>query len=166
MPPPSNPRPARKPIATRNSGGTKLLSNEYLTKNATPRNSARPPTHAKSFTPKNFSQLISAAGTSSGSGVDRGGGEKSAGGCSNCGDMIGAGRGKGGVFSGNCCGGGGGCGTGGEAGEGGRVCQWRRSRCRGDVRWHQSTFHFGNGCARLRLRARSATLFELRQFPR
>ena len=38
-----------KPIATRSSGETRLLSNEYLMKNATPRNSASPPSHAKQF---------------------------------------------------------------------------------------------------------------------
>ena len=31
-------------------------------KNATPRNSARPPTHANSFTPMNCSQLMAGAG--------------------------------------------------------------------------------------------------------
>ena len=45
-------------MATRSSGGTRLLSKEYLTKNATPRNSASPPTHAKPFTPMNCSQLM------------------------------------------------------------------------------------------------------------
>src|SRR5258708_36782293 len=60
-PPTSRPSPVRKPIATRNSGGTRLLSKEYLTKNATPRNSASPPSHAKPFTPMNCSQLIFAA---------------------------------------------------------------------------------------------------------
>src|SRR5277367_759514 len=57
-PPTSRPRPARKPIVTRRTGGTRLLSNEYLTKNTTPRNSASPPTHAKPFTPTNCSQSI------------------------------------------------------------------------------------------------------------
>src|SRR5271156_4361776 len=66
-PPTSRPSPARKPIATRNSGGTRLLSNEYLTKNATPRNSASPPIHAKPFTPMNCSQLIFGAGERGGS---------------------------------------------------------------------------------------------------
>src|SRR4029077_14431679 len=46
------------PIATRISGLTKLLSKEYFTKNARPRNSANPPIHANSFTPMNCSQLI------------------------------------------------------------------------------------------------------------
>src|SRR5438552_1434142 len=35
-----------------------LCSNEYVTKNATPRNSASPPIHANSFAPINCSQLI------------------------------------------------------------------------------------------------------------
>src|SRR2546428_4246954 len=57
-PPTSRPRPARKPSATRSSGGTRLLSNEYLTKRATPRNNASPPAQANSFTPMNCSQPI------------------------------------------------------------------------------------------------------------
>src|SRR5579863_2550633 len=81
-PPTSRPRPARNPIVTRNTGGTRLLSNEYLTKNTTPRNSANPPTQAKPFTPTNCSQSIWGVGTRRGSktgdGViigGRGGGE-------------------------------------------------------------------------------------------
>src|ERR1017187_3179720 len=50
--------PRRKPSATRTSGGMRSCSKEYLTKNATPRNSARPPSQAKSFAPMNCSQLI------------------------------------------------------------------------------------------------------------
>ena len=46
------------PMATRSSGGIRLCSNEYFTKNATPRKSASPPIHAKSFAPMNCSQLI------------------------------------------------------------------------------------------------------------
>src|SRR6266436_9752812 len=57
-PPTSRPRPARKPSAARSSGGTRLLSNEYLTKSATPRNNASPPAQANSFTPMNCSQFI------------------------------------------------------------------------------------------------------------
>ncbi len=71
-PPTSRPRPTRKPIVTRSTGGTRLLSNEYLTKNTTPRNSASPPTHAKPFTPTNCSQLIFGVGLGGGfeTGVD------------------------------------------------------------------------------------------------
>src|ERR1035441_1196392 len=72
-PPTSRPRPVRKPMATRNSGGTRLLSNEYLTKNATPRNSAKPPTHANIFTPMNCSQLMAGLGLGNGTGAGRGG---------------------------------------------------------------------------------------------
>src|SRR5271169_2638962 len=57
-PPTSRPTPRTYPIATRISGLTKLLSKEYFTKNARPRNSAKPPIHANSFTPMNCSQLI------------------------------------------------------------------------------------------------------------
>src|SRR5229473_2803485 len=66
-PPTSRPRPMRKPIVTRRTGGTRLLSKEYLTKNTTPRNSASPPTHAKPFTPTNCSQLIFGVGAGRGS---------------------------------------------------------------------------------------------------
>ena len=45
-------------MATRSSGGTRLLSKENLMKKATPRNRANPPIHAKPFTPMNCSQLI------------------------------------------------------------------------------------------------------------
>src|SRR4029077_21155029 len=45
-------------MATRNSGEIRLCSNEYFTKNATPRKRARPPIHAKSFAPMNCSQSI------------------------------------------------------------------------------------------------------------
>src|SRR5450432_3840489 len=57
-PPTSRPRPVRKPMATRSCGGMRLLSNEYLIKNETPRNSASPPSQAKPLTPINCSQLI------------------------------------------------------------------------------------------------------------
>src|SRR5580693_7350875 len=76
-PPTSRPRPARKPIVTRRTGGTRLLSNEYLTKNTTPRNSASPPIHANPFTPTNCSQSI--FGIGSGGGL-KAGGEVNAGG--------------------------------------------------------------------------------------
>src|SRR6202050_1004531 len=65
-PPTSKPRPARNPIVTRRTGGTRLLSKEYFTKNTTPRNSASPPIHAKPFTPTNSSQLIFRAGRGGG----------------------------------------------------------------------------------------------------
>src|SRR5580693_3757953 len=70
-PPTSRPRPARKPIVTRRTGGTRLLSNEYLTKNTTPRNSASPPIHANPFTPTNCSQSIFGIGR--GGGLETGG---------------------------------------------------------------------------------------------
>src|SRR5450432_2807356 len=73
-PPTSRPRPVRKPMATRSCGGMRLLSNEYLTKNATPRNSASPPSHAKPFTPMNCSQLIAGAGLGGGVGAGLGSG--------------------------------------------------------------------------------------------
>src|SRR5215467_5635899 len=57
-PPTTRPAPTTKPIAIRNSGGIKLCSNEYFTKNAMPRKSANPPIHANSFAPMNCSQLI------------------------------------------------------------------------------------------------------------
>src|SRR5580704_8592076 len=65
-PPTSRPRPARNPIVTRRTGGTRLLSNEYLTKNTTPRKSASPPIHANPFTPTNCSQSISGIGSDGG----------------------------------------------------------------------------------------------------
>src|SRR5579859_153466 len=68
-PPTSRPRPTRNPIATRSSGETRLLSNEYLTKKATPRNRANPPSQAKPLTPMNCSQLIFGTGWRSGSEV-------------------------------------------------------------------------------------------------
>src|ERR1039458_8639064 len=84
-PPTKRLTPITYPIATRISGLTKLLSNEYFTKNARPRNNARPPIHANNFTPMNCSQLIdgkvtfggvagsrSLAGTKSSQGVDGG----------------------------------------------------------------------------------------------
>src|SRR4029078_4096201 len=46
------------PIAIRNSGGIKLCSNEYFTKNAIPRKSANPPIQANNFAPMNCSQSI------------------------------------------------------------------------------------------------------------
>src|SRR5437660_2712202 len=54
------------PNATRISGEIRFLSNEYLTKKATPRNSANPPTQANILTPMNCSQLIFATGSSGG----------------------------------------------------------------------------------------------------
>ena len=50
--------PVRNPIATRTSGGTRLCSKEYFTKNATPRKRARPPTQANIFAPMNCSQSM------------------------------------------------------------------------------------------------------------
>src|SRR5207247_6121282 len=55
-------------MATRSSGEMRLCSKEYFTKNATPRNRASPPIHAKSFAPMNCSQLIVG---SEGCGADR-----------------------------------------------------------------------------------------------
>src|SRR2546423_15478236 len=64
-----------KPSATRTCGGIKSCSNEYLTKNATPRKAARPPAHAKNLAPMNCSQLIRAAiaGRFGGGGTELGG---------------------------------------------------------------------------------------------
>src|SRR5271169_3366773 len=114
-PPTSRPTPRTYPIATRISGLTRLLSKEYFTKNARPRNSANPPIHANNFTPMNCSQLIdgkltvgadatgrSAAGAESSQvddeGCDTGG---SMGGGTACASSIfGAGAG---VGCGGCC---------------------------------------------------------------
>src|SRR5437667_10196935 len=60
--------PTTNPIATRSSGEMRLCSNEYFTKNATPRKSASPPIHANRFAPINCSQLIAG---SEGCGADR-----------------------------------------------------------------------------------------------
>src|ERR1043166_3400161 len=46
------------PKPTRISGEIQFRSNEYLIKKATPRKSARPPTHANIFTPMNCSQFM------------------------------------------------------------------------------------------------------------
>ena len=61
-------------MATRSSGGMRFRSNEYLMKNATPRNNASPPTHAKSFAPMNCSQFTTGPGGRAGDGT--GGGAK------------------------------------------------------------------------------------------
>src|SRR4029453_15892607 len=58
--------PVANPMENRHSGEMRMWSNEYFTKNATPRKSASPPIHAKSFAPMNCSQLI---GGSEGSGA-------------------------------------------------------------------------------------------------
>src|SRR5260370_41217829 len=50
--------PLAAPVTIRIDGVIQLFSNAYFTKNTTPRNSARPPIHAKSFTPRIDSQLI------------------------------------------------------------------------------------------------------------
>ena len=71
--PTTNASPTTKPIATRISGGIRLCSNEYFTKNATPRNSASPPIHANSFAPINCSQLIAGSeGCGAGSAAEGG----------------------------------------------------------------------------------------------
>ena len=57
-PPTTRPAPTTNPIAIRSSGGIKLCSNEYFTKNAMPRKSASPPIHANNFAPMNCSQSI------------------------------------------------------------------------------------------------------------
>ena len=57
-PPTTSPAPTTNPIAIRSSGGIKLCSNEYFTKNAMPRKSANPPIHANNFAPMNCSQSI------------------------------------------------------------------------------------------------------------
>src|ERR1017187_2731915 len=68
-PPTKSPTPRTYPMATRISGLTKLLSKEYFTKNARPRNSANPPIHANNFTPMNCSQLIDGRVTGTGRGA-------------------------------------------------------------------------------------------------
>src|ERR1700730_3861373 len=50
--------PVIAPATIRIRGVIRLLSKAYLTKKTTPRNSANPPIHAKSFTPRIDSQLI------------------------------------------------------------------------------------------------------------
>ena len=61
-------------MATRSSGGTRLLSNEYLMKKATQRKAANPPSQAKPFTPMNCSQLMAGlTGRGLGSGAAHGG---------------------------------------------------------------------------------------------
>src|SRR5947208_14561829 len=84
-PPTTRPAPTTNPIAIRSSGGIKLCSNEYFTKNAMPRKSASPPIHANNLAPMNCSQSIgglvglailgapglgSSCGVGGGSGVD------------------------------------------------------------------------------------------------
>src|ERR1017187_400129 len=92
-PPTKRPTPITYPIATRISGLTKLLSKEYFTKNARPRNSANPPIHANSFTPMNCSQLMDGklAGGVRGAGCALTGGKTSqdAPGASHSGEAIG-----------------------------------------------------------------------------
>src|SRR5579859_875771 len=48
-------KPATMPIATRTGGRIKLLSKEYFTKKATPRNASTAPIQAKSLTPRKSS---------------------------------------------------------------------------------------------------------------
>src|ERR1017187_473879 len=68
-PPTKRTTPITYPIATRFSGLTNLLSKEYFTKTARPRNSANPPIHANNFTPMNCSQLIDGRVTGTGRGA-------------------------------------------------------------------------------------------------
>src|SRR5687767_2311655 len=49
-------------MPTRICGVIKFFSNEYFTKNTTARNNTKPPTQAKSLTPRNFSQFRAGAG--------------------------------------------------------------------------------------------------------
>src|SRR3989442_1621729 len=70
MPPSSSPRPVMKPSVTRNSGGIRLCSKEYLTNNATPMNSARPPIQANNFTPMKRSQFTDHGSRSEAAGID------------------------------------------------------------------------------------------------
>ena len=109
-----------------------MCSNEYFTKNATPRKSARPPIQAKSFAPMNCSQLI--AGIACLGGADRvGGGAMAAGAClgggvdadASAGSGFGVGSGGGGscrgAFEGGGCANGSSCthdGRGGRSGAG------------------------------------------------
>src|SRR5262245_61918833 len=99
------PMPATQLIAIRIAGEIRLLSNEYFTKKATPKKSARPPIHANSLTPMNCSQLIEE--TLTGGASNTGTGSCSTGVCStDAGDSTsgstggGSGRGGGGVAGG------------------------------------------------------------------
>src|SRR2546428_12180524 len=85
-------------MATRRCGPIQLFSKEYFTKNATPRNRARPPTQAKSFTPRKFSQFIAGTGGLGGAVSKIGSGTGAApmgGGTWTCGGCAGNSRGKG-----------------------------------------------------------------------
>src|SRR3954447_25925304 len=92
-------------------GVIQCLSKAYFTKNTTARNSAKPPTHAKTLMPKNFSQRIDVGWVGAGDGV---------------GDIIGrgwmggrtTGAGGLGMTAAAGCGTGGGCTTGISAGRG------------------------------------------------
>src|ERR1041384_123785 len=79
-PPINRPAPVTYPMATRISGVMRLFSNEYFTKNATPRNSASPPIHANNFTPMNCSQSIAGNNFSGSASSTRGGGRTGYGG--------------------------------------------------------------------------------------
>src|SRR5437773_6990496 len=73
-PPTTKTSPTAKPIATRTSGGMRLCSKEYFTKNATPRKSASPPSHANNLAPMNCSQLIAGSEDSGTCGLAEDGG--------------------------------------------------------------------------------------------
>src|SRR5438477_10532832 len=73
--------PMIPPLTTRMVGVMKLLSKAYFTKKTTPRNKARPPIQAKSFTPRIDSQFIGVAGAGRVMGaIGSGGGEVGGGG--------------------------------------------------------------------------------------
>src|SRR5262245_35150181 len=68
----------------------RFCSKEYLTKNATPRNSANPPTHANSFTPRKLSHLIGGSVRTAPAGRGNAGGASGRG----CGSVASPGRGS------------------------------------------------------------------------
>src|SRR5579862_1295321 len=107
--------PTRMPIATRTDGRIRLLSNEYFTKNATPRNASTAPIQAKSLTPRKSSNRnpVEAVGSAfqSESLAARGGGSGSRG---TDGTMLG--RTSGAAMTGGGGGGTGGAGWGGDGG--------------------------------------------------
>src|SRR5437867_2501416 len=83
----------------------RLFSNEYFTKNTSPRNSANPPIHANSFTPMNCSQLMDGNRVASGSGGGATGRGAATGGAMGGGSSGGTRTGTGGGFDGSATGG-------------------------------------------------------------
>src|SRR5579872_7368681 len=113
--------PTRMPIATRTGGRIRLLSNEYFTKNATPRNASTAPIQAKSLTPRKSSNRNPVEAVGSGfqseSLAARGGGSGS--------------RGTDGTMLGRTGGGGGGSAGAGRGGDGGASLLRSAADCRG-----------------------------------